>query len=128
MKILLFVLLLFIGVTAMVSGIMLMAKPDGSFFRLPTDVLYDTPFKNFLLPGIILAFAVGGTNLYALFYQIRNHPRRYGWAITGGVLITGWIVVQMILLHTVNWFHFVYIAAGVLVMLIAWQLKGKWIV
>jgi uncharacterized BrkB/YihY/UPF0761 family membrane protein len=128
MKTLLLILLLFVSISAIVSGILLIISPDGGILSLPPDLLTDTPFRNFLLPGIILACIVGGTNLFAVYYNLKKHPRRYGWAITGGVVMIGWIVAQITLVRTLNWLQFVYISVGVLVILIAWQLKGKWIV
>jgi hypothetical protein len=117
-----------ISVTAIVSGMLLIISPDGRIIPLPLDLLTDTPFRNYLLPGIILAGIVGGTNLLAVYYNLKKHPRRYGWAITGGAVLVGWILAQITLVRTLNWLQFAYISTGVLVILIAWQLKGKWIV
>ncbi len=128
MKTLLFILLSFIAVTSTLSGLMIISKPDGSILYLPISLLEGTVFKNFLLPGILLTVLVGGANLLAVFYNLQRHPNRYNWAMAGGIMIIGWIIVQMILIHAAHWLYFVYLGTGLLIILIAYQLKGKWAV
>lgn len=128
MKTILFILICLVGLTATVSGLLMISKPNGEIMGLSISLLEQTPFKNFLIPGIILAFFVGGINLIAVFYNMQRNVNRYNWAIAGGVVITGWIIVQMILIQTVYWLHFLYLGIGVLIILLAFQLKGKWVV
>jgi len=128
MKTLLFILLSFIALTSTLSGLIMMGNPDGLIMNLPLSLLDETPFKDFLIPGMLLATIVGGVNLLAVFYNIQRHPSRYNWAIAGGLMITGWIVVQVILIHTVHWLNFLYLGIGILIILLAYQLKGKWAV
>lgn len=128
MKTLLFILVSFIAVTSTLSGLLMISKPDGSILNLPLSLLEGTVFKNFLLPGILLTALVGGVNLLAVFYNLQRHPNRYNWAMAGGIMISGWIIVQMILIHAVHWLHFIYLGLGLLIILIAYQLKGKWAV
>mgnify|MGYP000126020916 CR=1 FL=1 len=126
MKTLLFILVSFVAVTAMLSGLFMISNPDGSIMNLPLSLLDGTPFKNFLIPGILLTTIVGGVNLLAVFYNIQRHVNRYNWAIAGGIIISGWIVVQMILIQAAHWLHFLYLGIGILIILLAYQLKGKW--
>jgi hypothetical protein len=128
MKTLLFILVSFIAVTSTLSGILMISRPDGEILNLPISLLEGTPFKDFLVPGILLTTIVGGTNLLAVFFNMQRNPNRYNWAITGGVTITGWIIAQMILIRTFHWLHFIYLGIGFLIVLIAYQLKGKWAV
>lgn len=128
MKTLLFILVSFIAVTSTLSGLLMISKPDGSILNLPLSLLEGTVFKNFLLPGILLTALVGGVNLLAVFYNLQRHPNRYNWAMAGGIMISGWIIVQMILIHAAHWLHFIYLGLGLLIILIAYQLKGKWAV
>jgi len=128
MKTLLFILISFIAITALLSGIIMVSNPDGSIMNLPLSLLNGTPFKNFTIPGLILAIIVGGVNLVAVFFNLKRHKTRYNWATAGGLVITGWIIVQMFLIGSVHWLHLFYLAIGILIMLLAWQLKGRWMV
>jgi len=126
MKTVLFILISFVAFTAIASGLLIISKPDGSILHLQLGVLSGTPFNNFLIPGIILVTIVGGTNLIAVFFSMQNHPGRYTWAIAGGLITYGWIVVQILLINTFYWLQFLYLAAGLSTLLVAYQLKGKW--
>ncbi len=128
MKTLLFILLSFIAVTATLSGLLMISKPDGGLINLSPSLLDGTPFKNFLVPGILLAVIVGGANLLAVVFNMQLHPNRYYWAMAGGIIISGWIVMQMILINAVYWLHFLYLVIGIIIILLAHRLKGKWAV
>lgn len=128
MKALLFILISFIALTATLSGLFMISNPEGGIMNLQLELLKNSPFKNFLMPGILLTVIVGGTNLLAVYYNIQRHPGRYNWAMAGGLMISGWIIIQMILINAVSWLHFIYLGTGLLIVLIAYQLKGKWVV
>ena len=128
MKSLLFILVSFVAVTATLSGLIMISNPDGGVMNLPLSLLDGTPFKDFLIPGILLSTIVGGVNFLAVFYNIQRHVNRYNWAMAGGIMISGWIVVQMILIQAAHWLHFLYLGIGILIILLAYQLKGKWAV
>jgi len=128
MKALLFIMVSFIAVTSTLSGLLMISSPDGKIIGLPLSLLDATPFKDFLIPGILLTAIVGGTNLIAVFFNIQRDTNRYNWAMAGGFVISGWIIAQMILIHAAHWLHFLYLAIGILTILLAYQLKGKWAV
>jgi len=124
----LFILVSFVTVTAVPSGLILIAVPDGSTLKLSAELLDQTPFKDFRIPGILLAILVGGTNLIALFFQIKKSKSQTNWSIAGGILLCGWIIIQMILTGNFHWLQALYLFFGIFIILIAYQLKGKWIV
>ena len=129
MKTLLFVLISFIALTAFTSGLLIISSPDGGgIMNLQLSLLKNSPFKNFLIPGLVLTVMVGGTNLLAVFFNIQRAASRYNWAMAGGLILSVWIIAQMILLSAASWLQFVYLGIGLLVILIAYQLKGKWAV
>ncbi len=128
MKTILFVLICFVGLTATVSGLLMISKPNGDIMGLSLSLLEPTPFTNYLIPGIVLAIFVGAVNLVAVFFNIQRNANRYNWAIAGGIMIIGWIIAQMILIQTAHWLHFLYLGIGVFIILLAYQLKGKWAV
>ena len=128
MKTILFILISIVGLTATVSGLLMISVPSGAIMGLSVSLLDQTPFSNFLIPGIILAFLVGGINLLAVFFNIQRNANRYNWAIAGGVMITGWIIAQIIFIQTIHWLHLLYLGMGALIILLAFQLKGKWAV
>jgi hypothetical protein len=128
MKTFIMILIFFIAFTSALSGIMMMINPNGATLQLPLDLLDGTIFKDYFIPGILLTALVGVTNFLALFYIIQKKSNRYNWAITGGFAIIFWILIQMMVIHTIYWLHFLFLGIGLLIILIAYQLKGKWAV
>jgi hypothetical protein len=128
MKTLLFVLLCFISVTATISGLLMITNPEGEILGLSLSLLDGTLFSNFFIPGLLLAIIVGGINLIASLFYLRSHPNRYNWAMAGGVIICGWIISQIIIIKTISWLHFIFFGIGFIIVLVAYQLKGKWAV
>jgi len=128
MKTILFILVSFIAITAALSGLVMISNPDGGLLNLPLSLLENTPFINYRIPGILLTTFVGGINLVAVFLNLQRHPGRYNWAMAGGFMISIWILVQLLLIQAAHWLHFIYLGIGLLIILIAYQLKGKWAV
>jgi hypothetical protein len=126
MKTILFLLVSFTALTALSSGILMIYDPSGSFFQMSESLLSGTPFKNFLVPGAVLALIVGGTNLAAVVLNLMRNKNRYNFAIAAGVMISGWIIIQMIMISAFSWFQLLYLVIGIFTILLAYQLKGKW--
>lgn len=55
----LIILLLFNAVSGIVGGVGLAVYPDGRVLGLPTAWLADTPFPNYLIPGVTLLIVNG---------------------------------------------------------------------
>lgn len=128
MKAFLFLLISFIAVTATLTGLLLISQPNGSLLNLPLSLLEGTFFNSYLIPGILLVMIVGGVNLLAVFYNLKKDQSRYDWAMAGGFVVSGWVALQLVLIHTAHWLHILYFGIGVIIFLLAYQLKGKWIV
>jgi hypothetical protein len=127
MRIFLILLLSLVSLTAVVSGGFMILYPGGTALNLPLSILEPTPFQDFMIPGWLL-LSVGLVHLFALLQWWQKTGTRFNWSIAAGVLLSGWIVMQMLLLAIVNWWQVGYLFAGVLIVLSAWQLKGKWAV
>ena len=126
MKTILFMLVSFTATTATITGLAMMGAPNGAIIHLSLAILEGTPFHDFTIPGIMIT-AVGLVNLVAVVTNMWRKPNRYNWALAGGIMITGWILAQIILMPF-SWLQLLYLGVGVLSILIAYQLKGKWAV
>lgn len=128
MKTLLFILVSFLAVSATLTGLWMISSPTGSFMQLPASLLNGTPFSSFRLPGILMACIVGGTNFLAVFYLLQAHRNRYRWVYYGATVTISWAILQILLNREYYWPEFLYMGVAVLIFLLAWQLKGKWMV
>jgi hypothetical protein len=125
MKYTLTLVLFLIGITAMISGLAMMSSPDGNLLSLDFKLLRDTPFNDFQVPGILLFFSVGVVNIIAVFYQMMEHPLRFIWALVAGLVTVCWIIAQYLLIGHFLLLDIIYFIAGLAVVFVAVQQRGK---
>lgn len=125
MKKLLLILAAFVAFTAIPCGIMMMIQPDGSLLQLELQLIRQSVFHNYFVPGIALTFFVGGVNLVAVIQLFRKKQNGLAWAIAGGLMIVAFEIVQLLVIQTYSWLQTVYLVCGFFMVLIALQLKHK---
>ena len=109
------VLDVFIGIGGVVSGAMLIADPRGGM-GMGLEMLGGSPFKDFVIPGIILLVAVGVFPLVVAGAALA----RARWAVLGhvavSVVLLGWIVVELLLLGYIGFLQPAVAAYGVVML------------
>ena len=86
---------------------------------LPPALLTHTSFTSYVAPGLILGVIVGGSSLFAaitLFVGARQALLLSGGA---GLIMTGWIVIEVILIRAFSWLHGLYLVTGLAVTALA---------
>jgi hypothetical protein len=102
----------FLGVTSLMGGIPLILAPSGRLLHMPLSLLAHSPFHDFLIPGVLLTMCNGLLSLVIFWATLR---RRSGYGnLVGlqGFVIGGWITVEVILLQSAMWAHYVYWGVG----------------
>lgn len=118
-------LLLFNSAGALYGGGLLIADPTGSKLQMPLSVLQYSPFTNFLIPGVVLFFANGVFGIFTLGL-IGFNAKYYPMAIIAqGAILTGWIVIQMFMLHTINPLQITMSITGISLLLLGYLLIPK---
>jgi hypothetical protein len=113
----------FLAITAIWGAALLIADPSGSPMQIPVTVLQYTPFHSFLVPGILLLIS-GGILGTAVFVIALLRTRSYGlWVAFQGCVLFGWITIEVILLRTVVWLHYVYWGLALILIASGWVLK-----
>jgi hypothetical protein len=116
-----------VGITALPSGVMMMAVPDGSLFALPLSMLEHTPFASFFVPGLLLFGCLGVLPLVAAYllwtdaspasaaWIERLTGRRAAWLTAGasGVATVVWIVTQVVMIRGAHVLHGISVKLGV---------------
>lgn len=121
-KILASILLLFNSIGAIYGGWHLITHPDGSSLKISLDWLQFSPFSNYFIPGIILLVVNGLFGFFVLGLLILRH-RNFPWfVIAQGALLTGWILVQMIMLRSVLGLQVIMGSTGLALILSGWLL------
>lgn len=111
-----FAALLFLGVTAIVGAIPMLRDPDGEPWNMPQSLLAHSPFRSYLIPGMLLLAVNGLLSLYVLWLTVSKRQNYPLWVTAQGCILAGWIVTEVAMLRLFVWPHFVYLAvAAVLV-------------
>lgn len=85
------------GLTAIGGGMVLIIDPKGSILQLSVDLLRNSPFNNYLIPGIILVFN-GFFSLFTLYYVIKKKPYFPYLIIMQGCILFMWLSTQVIMI------------------------------
>jgi hypothetical protein len=119
-------LLLFNGTGAIFGGWSLMTDPSGSDLQIPVTYLEHSPFKDFLIPGLVLFTVNGICSLFVLLWTFFQR-RHYSWLLMAqGILSLGWIIVQMILLRQIYYLQFIFGGIGLILLVIGYVLKKQY--
>jgi hypothetical protein len=122
----------FLAISAIPSGVLMMTLPDGSGFGMPVSMLEHSPFETFFVPGLLLFAFLGLLPLVAtvLVWTSRSSQagrvgapsgRRIAWLLAGasGVAAVVWIVTQVIMIRDFHVLHAVYGGVGLAIVVLA---------
>ena len=93
---------LLLAVTALFGGLNLVRDPTGASIDLviPVDLshLVGTPFSDYAVPGLILIVFLGLLPLAVVYGQLTRTPWAWPASILTGIILIGWIVVEVSLI------------------------------
>jgi hypothetical protein len=126
-------LLAFLGLGAIGGGALLIISPNGEMFGMPIAILENSPFRSFLVPGIILFCVLGLAPIGLIFALLKKPDWRLAeqtnvfkdmhWSWTYSVYVAFaliiWIQLEMVFLQAVHWLHTLYIGLGLAIILVA---------
>ena len=127
----LFFLQIFLGLNGLMGGGAFLIAPDGRLLQIPVSYLNNTPFHNFLIPGLLLFMFLGVYPMFIAFSlwkqpvwrrpDLLNPFKQYHWSWTGsltaGVIAMIWILVQIQWIP-VGFLHIFVFSWGVLILLV----------
>lgn len=117
--------LLFNAASALFGGYMLIDDPTGDALQMPVDAMKNGPFRDFLIPGVVLFSVLGVGSLLALAMLIFN-VRYYVQAVfLEGFATIVWIVTQMIIVQDVVLLQIVYFSVGAVLVLCSLSLGSN---
>ncbi len=109
----LFVLHLFVGIGAMAGGLAAILNPQEPM-GAPIELLQNSPFSNFLIPGIILFTVIGlGNVISAITLRLRFKFQGYVSVVFSGALVI-WIIVQCIMINSIVFLHVLFFIIGLI--------------
>lgn len=104
---------IFIGMGALTGGIPLILSPNGSSSGMNVDILQNTPFDSFLIPGILLMSVNGIGSLVGSYFSLKFKQIAGHAGIILGLALMIWIIVQMYLLGNISWLQPILLVIGI---------------
>jgi len=109
----LFILHIFVGIGAIAGGMAAIINPNEPL-GMSTVYLRESPFTNYLIPGIILFVIIGlGNVASALTLHFKWKFQGYTSSIVSWALVI-WIVVQCLIFSSVQFLHVLYFIIGLI--------------
>lgn len=108
------VLQLFNGLSGLLGGFMLIDDPSGESLSMNLEWLENTPFPDFLIPGIILFLFVGLGNVLGFWFTFKKKNKRAQFASIFGLILMIWIIVQIAFIGYKDFLQALYFTSGLL--------------
>jgi len=126
-------LLSLLGMGAIFGGGVLIISPSGKLFGMPLSMLQNSPFGNFLLPGIILFALLGLMPIWIVWALIKRPEYRVAelfnfykdmyWAWSYSIYVAFaliiWIQIEMSFVQSVHWSHTLYMFWAITIIFVA---------
>jgi len=117
------VLQVFIGIGAVAGGVALALDPSGVSLGMPLELLEETPFATFLIPGIVLLAVNGMGSLTGAIASFARHRYAGHAAIALGAFLIAWILVQVYWFAGFHWLHWLYLGLGIVELALGWAVR-----
>ncbi len=119
------VLLSLIGIGAVAAGWGFISEPNGSGVGIPLEYLKNSPFDDFLIPGIVL-FSVNGLASIAgaVLAFMKNHYSGIFTMVLGAAMMI-WIGAQVYWMDWSSWLQPTFLAIGVVEMALGFLMHDE---
>ena len=117
------ILQVFIGIGAVGGGLGLVLEPGGENLGIPIELLHNSPFSNYLVPGIFLLAINGMGSLVGSVASFKRYKYAGETAMALGVFLVAWIILQVYWIEAFHWLHACYLGLGLLEFVLGWTLR-----
>ncbi len=104
----------FNGLSGLLGGYMLIKDPTGNSLNMKMEWLKETPFQNFLIPGIVLFLVVGIGNTIGIWTTFKKKNKRSQIGLVFGVILMFWIISQVLWIGYKDFLQPLYFTTGLL--------------
>jgi len=117
------VLQVFIGLGAVGGGLALVLEPSGAILGIPLELLKNSPFSTYLVPGIVLLVINGIGSLVGAAASFSRYRNSGETAMALGIFLVAWITLQVYWIAAFHWIHALYLGLGLLELVLGWSLQ-----
>lgn len=130
---LLIILIVFQSISGLIGGIGLLLDPSGKFLKMPMFFLRNTPFKDYLIPALVLFFMLGIYPIFIALGLIFNSKIKWTnfinlykdqhWAWTHslylGIVLSLWVDFQVMFIGYWHFIQTLFAIFGIAIIIVA---------
>ena len=117
------VLQIFIGITAVLGGLGLVSDPSGTKVAVSLELLKNSPFTNYLIPGLVLLIVNGVGNVLAGIVTFLRSRYTGNLAAFFGVFLTLYMAIEVWFIGLLNFSQPLYFILGVVELILGLKLS-----
>jgi len=119
------VALVFVSLSGIAGAIPMLTHPAGEPWGMPQSLLRYSPFRSYLIPGIILLLAIGLLSLWVLWLTLERRSGYGWWVALQGCVLLGWLLTEVVMLRLAMWAHYLYGAVALVLIVAGVALTAK---
>lgn len=117
---------LFVAIGAFYGGASMLADPAGSPVGLPAPgAMPGLRFASYLVPGVVLLLANGLLPLAVALGSLTGRRWAIGGHMLAGMMLTGWIAVQVLMLGWISFLQPLMLAFGIAIFAAGWLFHAR---
>lgn len=116
---------LFVGIGAIPAGLSMILEPSGNGVGISTEILINTPFNTFLIPGLFLFVVNGLCNISGSVLSFMKNNYLGGFGMILGSFLVLWIVVQVYLIGLIHFLQPLFFIIGIVEILLGYRFNVK---
>lgn len=109
--------LLFLSISGLGGGIVLILDPSGAIMSLPADLLAELPLDSFFLPGLYLVLVYGLLSPIIAYGLWKRASWAWAASVVLGIILLGWIIGQLIVWGSPHIIQVVYFVLSLAILL-----------
>lgn len=116
---------LFIGIGAIAAGIGFIIDPSGKNVGIPTEIIKNSPFDDFLIPGLFLLIINGIGSITGSILSFVRHRHAGTVGILLGIALIIWITAQVYWIGLSSWMQPFYFGLGMIEFLLGYIIRNR---
>ncbi len=103
---------IFVGITAVIGGFGLVSDPSGTKMNIPLELLKNSPFTNYLVPGLILLIFIGVSHVFAGIVTFLRHRYAGSISVFFGAVLASYMITEVWFIGLVKFSQPLYFVLG----------------
>ena len=110
---------------ALPAGWSLIVEPKGTGIGLANEILLNSPFQNFFLPGLFLFIVLGIFNALGAYFTFKRSSFTAQLGVGLGVILVIWICVQVYFIGLTHFLQILFLLLGLIEIALSLYLNSR---